>query len=609
MKMEPTTSPLRFAERMPPNPFGHLVGQPLDDHQVDIAEINAGAFEQCRRLVQDVAAGGYSAALTIFGDSGTGKTHLIGRVRRWLEPQAGNLFVFVRMETSPAGIWRHLRRYLAISLLRSDTSGIRTLDRLLEHRRGNLDTFADRDLSIVLEHLLEGLHVRDCAAWLRGEGLPDEVLKGLGTAIPGPEDDPEVTSRHAVKAICELIRPGVVVFCLDQIEATMSAPDDELGPHSVGKLVSSLIEETHNAAVICCEQSRFVNLMEQILDNSAKSKMLGRKAPIHPLSWDQAQQLISARLDTLPELAVERALHGGCWPLADSQIQTIFKDNAAPARTIIARCKDLFDLWQSGQMEPVEPLDAALEKMLEERFVPNAASETEAILRNGMPLLARAVGAKCSAAPDRSPLDFNLDGGRVGIAICNQANMNSLTSRLRKISDTWKPSTNETLLLLRDARLPIPKTAKVTQERLANLQKQGGRLVTISEEALQALAALRRLLSDAESGDLAHHGEAVTSSAVEQWIAGHLPSALDPLVSEFAAASPEPIPPASDRIASALSALLAERKMITLEDAARMLEVRSGEVEECARRDPRQFGILGGRMPAFFQPVAAPEAL
>jgi hypothetical protein len=66
--MEPTTLPLPFAERAFPNPFGPLVGQPLDNDQVDIAEINSEAFEACQRLVRDVADGGFSAALTVFGD-------------------------------------------------------------------------------------------------------------------------------------------------------------------------------------------------------------------------------------------------------------------------------------------------------------------------------------------------------------------------------------------------------------------------------------------------------------------------------------------------------------------------------------------------------------
>jgi hypothetical protein len=592
--MEPTTSPLPFAKRAFPNPFGPSVAHPQDDHQGDVPEINSEAFEACQRLVQDVAAGGFSAALTILGDAGTGKTHLIGRVRRWLEAQHENFFVFVRMETSPSGIWRHLRRQIGVSLLRANASGVCALDRLLQHRKNDLETFADRDLIIVLENLLEGRQVRDCAAWLRGEGLPDEVLSSLRLSVPGPEDDPEAISRHIVAAICELIRPGVVVFCLDQIEAVRSSPDDRDGPHAIGKVVSCLIDETRNASVICCEQSSFIILMEQILDGATKDRVLGRRAPIHPLSWEQAQRLIAARFDTVPELAADRAAHGGCWPLVESQIREVFKDNAAPARRIIARCKDLLD---GETFEAPTPF----QKMLDERFTTKDPAETEEILRNGMPLLARAAGLTCSVPGNRSPFDFTIDGGRVAIAICNEANARSLANHVRKISDASTPAVNQTLLMLRDARLPIPSTAKVTNQRIASIQEHGGRLATISQEAVEALAALRRLLSDAESGDLAHHGEPVTPSAVEQWIAGHLPVALDQLVSEFGA-----IPP--DRITPALAALLAERKMVTLEDAARSIEVRPEEVEACARRDPRQFGLLGGTIPALFQPVTASEA-
>jgi hypothetical protein len=288
--------------------------------------------------------------------------------------------------------------------------------------------------------------------------------------------------------------------------------------------------------------------------------------------------------------------------LAESQIRNVFLDDAAPARKVIARCKDLFDLWQTGNETPVEPLDTALQNMLDERFSMKDPSKTEAILRNGMPLLVRAAGLKSSVAGNRSPFDFAIDGNRVSIAICNEANSHSLANHVRKISDAWKPAANQNLLLLRDARLPISRNARTTQQRIASLQEQRGRLVTVSEEAVEALAALRRLLSDAESGDLAHHGEPVTPSAVEQWIAGHLPAALDPLLSEFGAA---PIP---TDMTAALAALLAERKMVTLEDAARSLEVSPGEVEECARRDPRQFGILGGSVPAFFQPAVGAES-
>ena len=422
------------------NPFGPLVGQPLSDSQVDLADINANAFAACQQLVNDVATDGYSAALTVFGDSGTGKTHLIGRVRKWMEAEPQNLFVFVRMETSPAGIWRHLRHYLASSLLRKSSDGVRALDILLGERKNELDMFAGRDLSIALEHLLEGRHVRDAAAWLRGEGLPEEVLRSLFLSTPGSDDDLEVISRHILLSICQLIRPGVVVFCLDQIEAIMSSSSDRDGPHAFGRAVSCLVEETRNAGVICCEQSVFVNTMEQILDNSAKSKVMGRRTAIFPLSWEQAKRLIAARLDTVPELAAERKRHDPGWPLTEKRFKETFKDNAAPARSIIALCKDLYDEWRSGKRCEEVPLDEALKTLLEERFAKKEPADADAILRNGMPLLARSAGIAINVSKKPSPLDFMTGDGSVAIGICNEVNLTSLANHLKKIAQSWTPT-------------------------------------------------------------------------------------------------------------------------------------------------------------------------
>src|SRR5579862_2765628 len=124
-------------KRLLPNPFGDLVGHPLDD-SVDVAEINRKAFTSCQRLVEDVAGARVGAALTLYGEAGTGKTHLLGRVRKWLGGVTGSLFVLAPMDTSARMLWRHLRRCLAEALLRSNGKGGRALDDLLSGRQDRL---------------------------------------------------------------------------------------------------------------------------------------------------------------------------------------------------------------------------------------------------------------------------------------------------------------------------------------------------------------------------------------------------------------------------------------------------------------------------------------
>ena len=55
----------------------------------------------------------------------------------------------------------------------------------------------------------------------------------------------------------------------------------------------------------------------------------------------------------------------------------------------------------------------------------------------------------------------------------------------------------------------------------------------MSAEALAALAAVRSLLADADSGDLSHNGETVTRKSVEQWLSTRMPAPLADLVDQL----------------------------------------------------------------------------
>jgi hypothetical protein len=330
------------------------------------------------------------------------------------------------------------------------------------------------------------------------------------------------------------------------------------------------------------------------------------------LDWTQAQRLIQARINAVPSVAALRpGQNEPLWPLSAQAIQTVFVDNAAPAGKVISRCKDLFDQWRTGAEPEFEPLDTALQGMLEERVEPKEPADAEAAFRDGLPLLLRSLGSPFQVLASPSAFDFSWNGGRGAIALCNQANATSLASRLKKIIEAWNPSETPCLLLFRDARLPISPSARITRQRLQSIEEQGGRLLPVSQEAIESLAALRRLLADAESGDLAHRGDAISPGRVERWLAGHMPSALDSLIAPLGITAPagiEAAPPRSEALSilsSKLAALMAETKIISLQDAARELQAGLEEVESCARADPRLFGVLGGRSPALFQPVQA----
>jgi chromosomal replication initiation ATPase DnaA len=103
------------------NPFRNtIVADPWNPGIVDVYEINAGAFQLCCQALDRVRAEGRSTSVLLYGEAGSGKTHLLARLRSYLKDQA-QLFIFVavRLHTSPNRLWRHIRKSFVESLLQS----------------------------------------------------------------------------------------------------------------------------------------------------------------------------------------------------------------------------------------------------------------------------------------------------------------------------------------------------------------------------------------------------------------------------------------------------------------------------------------------------------
>ena len=91
-----------------PNPFdSDIVVDPSNAAPVDVLHIHQDAFELCTRAYERVATNKGPWSVLLFGAAGCGKTHLLSRLRRWLNRKLDTapskpaaLFVAVRMGTS-----------------------------------------------------------------------------------------------------------------------------------------------------------------------------------------------------------------------------------------------------------------------------------------------------------------------------------------------------------------------------------------------------------------------------------------------------------------------------------------------------------------------------
>jgi hypothetical protein len=596
-----TMSPSHAADapKRLPNPFLSAVsGSPLDRNHIDVSEINAAAFERCRNLIADVREHKITQSLTLFGEPGSGKTHLLSRLRESLENDAitghESLFIPIRMVTTAPMLWRFLRRHLTAALLRQPANKTRALIRVIRASREEMQEH-DRNLAIALGNLIDGEHFGDSAAWLRGDDLPEDVLKTLGISSLSDEDEQEATSRRIVMLICGLAEPVPFVFCFDQLEALQSFPGDTAGFFKLGQTISDLYDGTHNVALLSCLQTSLMPELEATIRGADRDRMLSRRAALLPLNWPQALKLINARLGTVAELKDQH-------PIDETDLKDLFHaDGLCVARKVIVRCQDLFNAWQQTPPSPPECLAAVLERKFRDLQRTPRIDDAEGILRTALPgmFYLRSIKHSADARPN-SGLDGVIAGKKPSaIAICNHKPGPVLIRRLERVNADWQSSGAPSLLILRDARNGIGVGAKKTRETVAKLEKAGARIVHVSAEALSALEAISRLLADARSGDLTHRGDSVSAASVEQWLATHMPTTVDDLLAEIGGEQEI----ASDELLRMLTALLAKVKVIAVQDAASQLGKTPEEVEDCGRRNASLVGFAGGSKRVLFRVV------
>jgi hypothetical protein len=208
----------------------------------------------------------------------------------------------------------------------------------------------------------------------------------------------------------------------------------------------------------------------------------------------------------------------------------------------LALCAERFDAPADSQSAATQKtmdqfFRAEWDSRIQQKASANAPEKTEEIVRHGLPLLAKLIAPDATVVSDELLPDvalvFEEAGRRSGLSVCNQANMNSLAARLKRLKRQFATGRLARLVLVKDARVPLSPTANAARGYLGELEQQGAVVVVPSTESLAALDALRELVSDAKSGDLDCHGQPIPPKAVGEWLTANLSKCLHELVAEI----------------------------------------------------------------------------
>lgn len=645
-----------------PNPFRSvIVTDPWQFLDTDVQSIHAAAFTRCLEAVAHVREQHKTACLLVYGEAGSGKTHLLARLQAQLIVDAikdgpGGLqeavFVPLRMQASAPILWRFLRHEFAKALLRKGPDGLMQLERLLLHRLTEwlrlppdkaqswlaqqrrtpegLNTLSqqladlfdeidedgrlDHNLRTVLTRLMLRRQRSEAAAWLRGEALPKEVLERLSIGDEA-DDDPENTAQRLICGLSSLaIAELPLIFSFDQVEALQTHPQDVAGFFAFGQMIATLHDQTNHCLLIACIQSAFLDTLRNNVRGADWDRLTAEFRPValNPLNLNEAQQLAKARLDVLPELKDLRAQQANpLWPLEAKDLQPLLTSSGGNvvARKLLSHCAELFEAQRTANptASPAPPpptpefLQQTWEARKEQVFAQSKADDTEAILKDGLPRLLHLAQTELQPQKEGSTRDVELvvksQGQRVGISVCNSANGKSLASKLTRLAQQQKQF--DKLLILRDPRLPIKESWIQSKAQRQHLLKNGALWTEPSLECLAALDALRQLLGEAQGGNLENRGENVDEQTLRDWLLSHLATELKSLAQDILPLV-EPPPPDLE-LRERLAEFLQNHHVTRLSDAADLLKVESAALSECALKYPDRFGALGNPPVVLFE--------
>ncbi len=587
------------------NPFREtIVSDPWRATASNVPEIQAGVFLECLEGVQHVRRTNRSAALLIHGGAGSGKTHLLSRLRTELtltSPTATDrdecLFVWIRLQASPRMIWRHVRRTLVEDWFRpvrgQSTQFQRILFRrlaeiriaegdlepwyeyMLENHPSGLDElldqisdslYLDRNTTIAFKHLAFGRHTRDLRAWLGGDSLPEPALLRLDLSQEeGTDEEREHEARRVVLMLCRLAGDGLpIVLSLDQVEALQTSAVDREGLFAFGQLVSTLHDETSNVLIVACVQSAFATELKDKSRGADYDRMtsLGARS-LATLTRLEAEKLIAARREMADPLPPLPSSLDPLWPLEPIDFHRLIAIDELTPRRLLATCAERFENWlvlaatstdpsvlaktQASSPAATEPRKESSDEFLEQEWkrrfaralAENSQDRTEEIVRHGLPQLLATIAPQWVPTSDDQLPDVHLvlDGptGEVGISVCVQSNMRNVGEQFKRLKAQFASGRLTRLIVVQDSRVPLTKGAKVARQSLDDLETQGAIVILPTESVLASLDALRDLLSDAKSGDLADRGVGILTQTAQEWLTKHLSADLHEFVAQLTA--------------------------------------------------------------------------
>lgn len=484
------------------NPFDSTTFRPgnfWQEHQdvnLTVDSIHEDVVGTVEGILQQVAADHRTRTLLLAGDSGAGKSYLLGRLKKYLNSRA--FFAYIGPWPDSDYIWRHTLRNTVDSLMYVPEGQqesqlllwLKNLSRfenkgIMEQLWGQRNLFIDKSkkafprgiynasefFGVLYDLTNPELYPLACE-WLKGDDLDEDNLRLLQVkrSIDSEETARKILSNFGI--ISAATQP--IVLCFDNLDNIDRALDGFINLQALFN-VNSIIhnQKLKNFFVII---SIVTNTWKQNSKRIQPADLarLDMQIRLQPISLDQAEALWESRLFSLHRQA-DKVPVSKIFPLNRQQLEEKFPGGKTRPRYVLMLGRQLFqDLKNRGIDGLIEaqknattgtpdPLAAfqllwlkEFGKMQEKvtRFRYFSAPELMQMLREAMGAL-QVSGIQPKLLPSPTYASYSLSYhlpiqlGRIGVVWTEEPNLNSFFHLMKACEKTVKRNLCQTLILVR----------------------------------------------------------------------------------------------------------------------------------------------------------------
>ena len=378
------------------NPFDNYAAvnfwHKQQNQEPTIESIHTDAIAQIEATLEGVAKNRCTRTLMLHGDPGSGKTYLLGRLKKAFNHKA--FFAYIPPFPQSDRIWRHILRYTVDSLiqvpdgqqnsqlllwLKSVLSAIE--QRSIKERILKDDVFdlirsdrqkfinklkdnTDKQLSIynaecffgVLHDLLEPEKYTLACDWLRGEDLSEESLQTLKikNSIQTEEGAHEILANFS--RIAADTQP--IVLCFDQLESIARLSDGLLDLQTLFSVNTKIHDEGKNFLLLISITTDTWRSNQGRIDQSHKDR-IDEKVALKQIKLPEAEALLATRLFPLHHQAIPQP-SSSIYPLKQQYLEAKFPGAKTTPRNVLKFGRDVFQQYKEwlfkGSNEPFQPL-------------------------------------------------------------------------------------------------------------------------------------------------------------------------------------------------------------------------------------------------------------